>query len=194
MIIVGLTGGIGSGKTTIAKMFEELGVAVYIADVEAKLLTNRSKIIRRRIIQLLGRASYTDDGLDRTYVADKVFNDASLLEALNAIIHPKVQKHFESWVRKQSGPYCIKGAAILFENGGYKKCDHTILVVADQEERIKRVMKRDGATRKQILARMANQWDDKDKRKLADFIIENNSLETSQKRVLTLHKKLSKGR
>lgn len=188
MKVVGLTGGIGSGKSTIAAMFSELGVPVYIADIEARALTNRSKIIRRHIIQLLGSKAYNDSEINRKFVAAKVFNDPELLQALNAIIHPKVQRHFERWLRKQSGAYCIKEAAILFENGGYKKCDHTILVKAPEPERIQRVMERDGTTKKEIQDRIDNQWTDEEKEKLADFIIDNIDLKDSQKRVLELHK------
>ena len=116
MKIVGLTGGIGSGKTTVAKMFMELGIPVYIADDEAKRLTNSSKVIRRKLIVLLGEEAYTEEGLlNRPYVANLVFNDKMLLEGINQIIHPKVAQHFKRWIKKQKSPYCIKEAAILFD-------------------------------------------------------------------------------
>ena len=158
MKIVGLTGGIGSGKSTIAGMFEVLGVPVYIADKEARDLTNRSKVIRRKITKVFGKEAYKEGQLDRKYIADIVFADETLLEQLNSIIHPKVATHFARWVKKQETAYCIKEAAILFENGGYAQCDKTILVVADKEERISRVMERDGVSRKQVEARMKHQW------------------------------------
>ena len=192
MKVIGLTGGIGSGKSTIAKMFSDLGVPVYIADEEARALTNRSKIIRRKVVQLLGPESFSDEGINREYVAKQVFSNTELLESLNAIIHPKVQQHFKRWLKKQSGHYCIKEAAILFENGGYKKCDKTILVTAPQEERIRRVVERDGSKKDDVLARIANQWTDDEKRKLADYEIENIVLKDSLKRVSQLHKMLSK--
>jgi dephospho-CoA kinase len=189
--IIGLTGGIGSGKTTVANMFSELGVPVYIADIEAKKLSNRSKVIRRKLIQLLGPDSYKDNTLNRAYVAKKIFNDEELLEKVNAIIHPKVASHFKRWLKKQQGPYAIKEAAILFENGGYEQCDKTILVVAPLAERIRRLLARDKTTRTEIEARMSNQWSDDEKRKLADIIIENIDLEETQKQVLAVHKNLS---
>src|SRR5690606_4065952 len=110
MKIVGLTGGIGSGKTTVAKMFAELGVPIYIADVEAKKLTNTSKVIRRKLIALLGETAYSETGLNRAYVADKIFNDTALLQAVNKIIHPRVATHFKRWASKQKAVYVIKEA------------------------------------------------------------------------------------
>jgi dephospho-CoA kinase len=192
MKVIGLTGGIGSGKTTVAKMFEDLGVPIYIADVEAKRLTNTSKIIRRKLIQLLGKKAYNEDGLNRKYVADKIFNNENLLREVNSIIHPKVGHHFARWIKKQTGPYCIKEAAIIFENGSYKNCDATILVVAPKEIRIKRVQQRDNSSRKEIEARMAHQWSDEKKRKLANYVIENTTFETTKQQVLELHKILGK--
>ncbi|KAA3622033.1 MAG: dephospho-CoA kinase [Flavobacterium sp.] len=191
MKIIGLTGGIGSGKTTVAKMFSELGVPVYIADIEAKKLSNRSKVIRRKLIELLGQEAYIDNRLNRTFVAEKIFNDTELLKAVNAIIHPKVASHFKRWLKKQQGPYVIKEAAILFENGGYKQCDKTILIVAPKALRIERLLSRDQSSKAEIEARMSNQWSDSEKKKLADIIIENITLEATRKRVLEVHKNLS---
>ncbi|MDX1463464.1 MAG: dephospho-CoA kinase [Marinirhabdus sp.] len=190
MVIVGLTGGIGSGKTTVANMFESLGVPVYIADQEAKQLTNRSKVIRKKLSTLLGDEAYTEEGLNRAYVADKIFNDTALLKQVNAIIHPKVRQHFKRWVAKQNGPYCIKEAAILFESGGHEQCDLTVMVTAPKEIRIQRVMARDGVQRKDVEARMEHQWSDAKKLKLADYSIENSSLEETKKQVLQIHSKI----
>ena len=191
MKIVGLTGGIGSGKTTVARMFNDLGVPVYIADVEARKLTNKSKVIRRKLIELFGESCYSDGVLDRKYVAGKVFNDAELLEKLNAVIHPKVATHFKRWLKKQNSAYCIKEAAILFENGGYKHCDLTILVVSPKKERIRRVMERDSISEKAVLVRIKNQWSDEKKRKLADIIIDNMDLISTNKQVKKIHEALS---
>ena len=191
MKIVGLTGGIGSGKTTVAKMFEDLGVPVYIADVEARKLTNKSKVIKRNLIKLFGDSCYRDGVLDRDYVAGKVFNDAGLLKKLNEIIHPKVAAHFNRWIKKQKGNYCIKEAAVLFENGGHEQCDLTILVVSPEKERIKRVMARDNVSEKSVLDRIKNQWTDERKRKLADIIIENRDLISTKKQVRKIHESLS---
>ncbi|RMA64896.1 dephospho-CoA kinase [Ulvibacter antarcticus] len=192
MKIVGLTGGIGSGKSTVAAMFKELGVAVYIADVEAKRLMTSSKIIRRKLTLLLGDQAYNKDGLNRSFIANKIFNDTSLLETVNAIVHPKVASHFKRWIKKQKGNYCIKEVAILFENGGHKQCDLTILVTSPEEVRINRVMERDKSTRKEVLDRIKNQWTDAEKAELADIIIENVILESTAKRVLEIHKELQK--
>jgi dephospho-CoA kinase len=192
MKIVGLTGGIGSGKTTVSKMFSALGVPVYIADVEAKKLTNTSKVIRRKIISIFGEKSYKDEVLDSKYIANIVFNDSEKLEKLNNIIHPKVAKHFKKWVAKQEGVYCIKEAAILFENGSYKSCDATILVTAPETIRIKRVLQRDGVTKEEVRARMKNQWSDTKKRSLTRLVIENIDLEKTEEDVLKMHRKLLK--
>ena len=192
MKVIGLTGGIGSGKTTVARMFEELGVPVYIADTEAKALTNRSKIIKRKLTQLLGPRTYKDGKLDRKYVANIVFSNPEILQQVNAIIHPKVASHFKRWLSRQDAPYAIKEAAILFENGGYKQCDKTILVIAPKNIRIQRIISRDGSTTEEVEARMANQWPDSDKAELADFIIENIDLEVTKNEVIRIHKTLAK--
>ena len=187
MNIVGLTGGIGSGKTTVAGFFAELGVPIYIADDEARRLTNTSKSIRKKIIALLGTEAYNSEGINRKYVAEKIFNDTHLLQRISKIIHPKVTQHFKRWMKKQNGPYCIKEAAILFENGGYKDCDLTILVTAPVNVRVQRILERDNTTRLDIEDRISNQWDDEKKLLLANFHIENIDLETTKKQVKELH-------
>lgn len=191
MKTIGLTGGIGSGKTTVARMFEEYGIPIYIADTEAKNLMHTSCEIRSELQQLLGENVYVDGQLDRKFMADKIFNDKQLLEKVNNIIHPRVEAHFQEWKKKQNAPYCIKEVAILFENGSYKRCDKTILVVADEEERIARVIKRDGVKREKVLERMKNQWSDAKKTPLADYIINNQSLNATKKEVKNLHTILS---
>jgi len=190
MKIIGLTGGIGSGKTTISTFFTALGIPVYIADTEAKKLMETSVNLRESIIDLLGAEAYINNIPNRAYIASKVFVDKNLLENLNALVHPEVQQHFLEWVKKQKSPYCIKEAAILFENGGYKKCDATILVTAPKEVRIKRVRERDGISEKQILERMDNQWDDEKKIKLATYCIENITLAKSKEEVYKIHELL----
>ena len=187
MKVVGLTGGIGSGKTTILSMFLDLGVPVYIADVEAKKLTNTSKVIRKKIIALLGENSYLKTEINKKYVADMIFNDNELLKKVNKIIHSKVANHFKKWVDKQNGLYCIKETAILFETANYKLCDYTILITSPKEERIKRLKKRDQLTRKEIENRMNNQWSDIEKSQLADAVIENALLKNTQKKVEEVH-------
>ncbi len=192
MKVVGLTGGIGSGKTTVAGFFSELGVPVYIADVEARKLQNESPEIKERIIAIFGTSAYKEDILDRTYISGKVFNDPEMLEALNNIIHPQVAAHFENWKKKQAAPYVIYEAAILFEKGGYKKCDLSILVIADRADKIKRIQERDKSQISEIEARMNNQWSDEKKLKLADIVIENKDLSNTQKEVRKIHQNLLK--
>ncbi|MEW7290462.1 dephospho-CoA kinase [Aquimarina sp. 2304DJ70-9] len=191
MKVVGLTGGIGSGKSTVATMFKNIGIPVYIADDEAKKLMNNDDAVKQKIVALLGADSYIDDRLNREYIAAIVFNDTSKLEKLNAIVHPAVAHHFDTWKRDQDADYVIKEVAILFENDGHKQCDYTILVSAPIEERIKRVLNRDQTTRKQILSRMNNQWDDAQKIILADFVINNIDLEETENQVYEIHKKIS---
>lgn len=192
MKVVGLTGGIGSGKTTVAKMFIALGVPVYISDDEARRLTNSSLIIKRKLTDLLGIKVYKNEVLNRKYVADIIFKDKDLLNKVNKIIHPIVSLHFKRWMKNQEGIYCIKEAAILFENDGYKKCDLTILVIAPVKERIRRVLNRDGSTKKAIETRIKNQWNDDKKCKLADIIIENIDLIKTKEKVREIHLFLSK--
>ena len=187
MKVVGLTGGIGSGKTTVLSMFLDLGVPVYIADIEAKKLTNTSKVIRKKIIALLGKNSYLKTEINKKYVADMIFNDDELLKKVNKIIHSKVAHHFKKWVDKQNGVYCIKETAILFESASYKLCDYTILITSPKEERLKRVKNRDQLTRKEIENRMNNQWSDIEKSQLADVVIENVRLKNTQKKVEEVH-------
>lgn len=192
MIIVGLTGGIGSGKTTVAKEFEALGVPVYIADVEAKKLIKRSKIIKRKLIQLFGESTYVNGVLNKPFVADKIFNDAKLLEQMNAIIHPRVARHFNKWVLKQSSPYVIKEVAILFETGGDQFCDYIIAVTAPKELRIKRVLKRDKTTKKKVNAIINNQWNDEDKTERSHYVINNLDLASTKLQVLDIHEEILK--
>lgn len=190
MKIVGITGGIGSGKTTVAKMFASLGVPIYNADIEAKILTNTSPIIRESLIKLLGKEVYKNGELNRKFMADKIFNDKVLLERANAIIHPQVAEHFKKWASNQDFPYVLKEAAILFESGSYKQCDQVILVTAPKETKVQRVMQRDNVTREEVEARMKNQWEDSEKIKLADFTLQNIQISETQKQVEAIHHQL----
>lgn len=187
MIVVGLTGGIGSGKSTIAAMFQELGVPVYNSDERAKHLMNTSKKIRKRLVELLGEKAYLDDKLNRVYIAKKVFNDADLLEKLNQIVHPVVRKDFVKWTKKQNAPYVIQETALLFENKAQELYDSVILITAPKELRIERVLARDEITKEQVIARMNNQLDDETKLKLTNFVIENIELESTALKVLEIH-------
>jgi dephospho-CoA kinase len=190
--VVGLTGGIGSGKTTVANYFKELGVPIYIADVEAKALMNRSKVIKRKLIQIFGEDTYENNNLNKAFIAGKIFNDKSLLEQMNSIVHPKVASHFKRWLKKQAAPYVIKEAAIIFENGSYKSLDLTITVVAPENIRIKRVIERDNSTAEKVEAIIKNQWSDAEKVKLSDFVIENISLEDTKLQVKKIHQEILK--
>ncbi len=186
-MIVGLTGGIGSGKTTVANFFSALGIPVYISDDEAKKLMMYDTEIRYEVQELLGKEAYANGNLNKAYIAGKVFKDTQMLQKLNEIVHPRVATHFKKWYHRQSSPYVIKEAAILFENGGYKECDFMILVTAPIHTRIARVQKRDNSTEIAIRDRMNNQWDDYKKAALADITIENSILERTKKNVERIH-------
>ncbi|MGB5203755.1 dephospho-CoA kinase [Eudoraea sp.] len=192
MNIIGLTGGIGSGKTTVAKMFKELGVPVYNSDLRAKKLMNNSKEIKTAVINLLGKDSYVLDSLNKKYIADKVFNNKELLQKLNAIVHPAVKNDFMAWVKRKKTPYVIQEAAILFENNSYTNFDKIILVKAPKEARLERIMARDNGSMEEILARMENQWDDSKKIPLSDYIVENIDLDQTKLQVEQIHLQLTK--
>ena len=187
MKVIGLTGGMGSGKTTVANFFKELGIPVYIADDEAKSLMNTSTEVKSKIIGILGEKAYPNGILDRKYVAAQVFNSAEKLEKLNHIVHPAVATDFENWINSQNSPYVIYEAAILFEKGGHKKCDTVILVTAPYEERIKRLKSRDKSSEEDIEARVKHQWSDSKKRNLANFEIKNLNLHNTRDQVRKLH-------
>lgn len=188
--LVGLTGGIGSGKTTIAIFFKELGVPIYIADTEAKALMNRSKVIKRKLIALFGDNAYQNGKLNRDFLSKQIFNNKDLLQKMNAIVHPKVASHFKRWVKKQDAPYVISEAAIIFENGSYKKYDYIITVTAPEEVRLKRVMSRDNSSKEKVKSVMNNQWKDEEKIKLSDYVIQNINLEEAKAQVLQIHQNL----
>ena len=187
MIIIGLTGGIGSGKSTVATMFKELGVPVYDSDQRAKYLMNISKIINKQLVELLGDEAYEKGKLNRPYIAEKVFNDSELLAELNNIVHPVVRQDFIDWTNQQDASYVIQETALLFENKSQDLYDEVILVTAPKEVRISRVLDRDNTTRAQVEARMNNQLEDKIKLELANFIIENIDLERTREKVLQVH-------
>ncbi|REE08274.1 dephospho-CoA kinase [Winogradskyella pacifica] len=191
-MIVGLTGGIGSGKSTILECFKSFGIPVYIADDEAKKLMNRSKVIKRKLISLFGENAYVDDQLNRPYLASKIFNDKTLLSKMNAIVHPKVASHFNHWLNNQDSEYVIKEVAIIFENNLQDQYDYIITVVADEDLRKQRVMKRDNVSREKVEAIMKNQWSDADKIEKSDFVIVNDDLQKAKKQALDIHNMLLK--
>ena len=192
MMIVGLTGGIGSGKTTVAKLFKELGVPVYNSDLRAKKLMKNSREIRTAVIDLLGKDSYVLERLNKKYIADKVFSNKELLQKLNAIVHPAVRNDFLKWVKSKKTPYVIQEAAILFENSSYSNFDKIILVKAPKKVRLERILERDNGSKEEILARMENQWDDSEKIPLSDYIIENIDLDQTKLQVEQIHRQLTK--
>ena len=190
MKIVGLTGGIGSGKTTVAKLFNKLGVPIYFADLEARKLMNSSKAIKRKLTQLFGKEAFVSGELNRPYLSEKIFNDKDLLLKMNTIVHPKVATHFKKWMLKQSAPYIIKEAAILFENNSYLEYDLIITVTALEVNRIQRVIHRDNSSEEKVKAIINNQWNDEERMKLSHFVITNNDLTDTEKQVKEIHKEM----
>ena len=191
-MVIGLTGGIGSGKTTISKMFEEIGIPVYISDKEAQKIIETKASVKESIKSLFGELAYVDGKYNRKYIAEIVFKNKYKLQKLNDIVHPLVAKHFEEWKQLQSSLYVIKEAAILFESGAYRNCDFIITVTAPEEERIRRVVERDGVTEEAVRERMKNQWSDEKKIKLSNEVINNISIEASLLKVREIHSKLIK--
>jgi len=178
--IIGLTGGIGSGKSTIANYFKSLGVPVYIADDEAKKILFLPEVIQE-ITTTFGESVLTDGTPNKAKLANVVFNNPEKLTKLNGIIHPKVAQHFKWWLKENNGKiFVLKEAAILFESGSYKDCDSIILVTAPKEIRIARVMQRDGISREKVLNRIENQWNEDKKAALSNYIINNIDLETAK--------------
>lgn len=173
--IIGVTGGIGSGKTTAAHVIEELGYPVYYSDDRAKDIVNTDAELKLKIVRLLGSEAYdASNRYNRAFVAKKVFDDSALLNQLNALIHPAVKKDYENWVERQDADFLFKETALLFELKLHEACDRSILVTADDNVRIKRVMARDGKTSAQVEAIMKRQMPEAEKMPLADFVIFNN--------------------
>lgn len=174
--IIGITGGIGSGKSTVSEFIEEMGFPVYNSDFWAKELVNYDAELKSKIIELLGEESYDENEIyNRKYVAEKVFENDELLLKLNQIIHPSVKIHFENWVNAQTSTFVFKETALLFELKLNEACYKSILVTADENLRIKRVMERDGKTYREVEAIIQKQMPEKEKIRKADFVIYNNS-------------------
>ena len=173
--IIGLTGGIGSGKTTIARLFEAENIPVYIADIEAKKIMHFPETLEQ-IKSYFGNNAIIDDQVNTKYLSHIVFNNPKELEKLNSIVHPLVKVHFENWIKQKKSPFVIKESAILFESGSYKYCDQIITVVASEETRIARVMLRDQLSNEEVKRRIKNQWSDAKKISMSDYIIENENL------------------
>ena len=173
MKIIGLTGGIGSGKSTVARMFEQLGVPVYFSDDEAKRLMVDLPDLREKIMQRFGEQAYDEKGLNTGYLAGRVFNDRESLEALNGLVHPEVEKHFRSWALSQNSNYVLQENPLLFEKNKQDQYDAVVLVTAPTELRIERVISRDGVSKSEVEARIRNQMDQETKAALATYVIEN---------------------
>lgn len=188
--IIGLTGGIGSGKTMVAEYIKSLGIPVYIADDEARELMSSDKIIEA-ISTALGKEILDNGVINRDKLAQIVFNNPEKLKTLNKIVHPEVKKHFDVWVEKhKNSPLLVKEAAIIFESGSYKDCDAIIAVTAPVETRLQRVMNRDKTNRESVLKRMQNQWSDEQRIAKSDYVIHNLSVEATKKQVKEIIKLL----
>ena len=186
--IIGLTGGIGSGKTTIANYFAEMGVPVYIADDGARAVMQLDHVVKD-IKNVFGENVFEDAILNRTKLAEIVFNDKEKLAKLNAIVHPAVKKDFEVWLLQHKNyDYIIYEAAILFESERYKECDYIITVTAPEEVRMDRVLKRDNTTPAQVLSRMQMQWKDEDRISRSNFVINNVNLKIAKEEVVKILK------
>ncbi len=194
MLKVGITGGIGSGKSTVCEFFKVIGIPVFTADTEAKAIMERSPAVRDQLTKLFGKDIYLPDRrLDRRKLAQLIFPAPALLEKVNAIVHPEVRKYFLEWLQKQNTGYIVYEAAILFETGFHTFMDFTILVTAPEEERIKRVMAREQTTDEDIRNRISKQWPDERKIKLANYILNNNNRELIIPQLVELDKRFKHG-
>jgi dephospho-CoA kinase len=187
---IGLTGGIGSGKSTVAQIFEVLGIPVYYADVEAKRLMNEDAELISAITKSFGEQAYTDNTLNRKYISSIVFSDPEKLEQLNAIVHPATKKDSENWMTRQTTPYAIHEAALIFEAKVSDRLDHVIGVSSPKELRIKRAMQRDNVSHEEVLKRMNKQLDEEIKMSKCDFVLVNDEEHLLIPQVLELHEKL----
>ncbi len=191
MIKVALTGNMGSGKSVICNFFEMLDVPVFYADNEAKKLYEKPEILKKIKI-LFGNEVFTSDGsINKKALANKVFSDEEKLKEVNKVIHPEVYKMFDQWTKRHKNkPYCIQEAAIIFETGGYKRFDKTIIVYAPEEILIERVMNRDGISRREVQERLKNQMDQERKKELADYLLPNDNSMLLLPRIMEIHAEL----
>ena len=187
MLKIGVTGGIGSGKSTVSSIFKVLGIPVFDADSYAKNIMQTDAALKNAVIELFGEASYQNGQLNRKWIADIVFKDPTQLEKLNAIIHPATIKAGEEWASRQKSPYTIKEAALFFESGSAEGMDYIIGVYAPQHMRINRVMQRDGISREEVLNRMKRQIQEEVKMRLCDYVIINDDQHLLIQQILQLH-------
>ncbi len=191
MIIVGLTGGIGAGKTYVANEFQKLNIPVYNSDIRAKELMISDKFIKENLIKKFGKDVFVNKSLNKKLIADKIFNNTDLKIWIDNLVHPVVRKDFLQWVSNQKTFMVIKEAAILIESSAYKDCDKIIVVTAPLDIKISRVIKRDGATEQDVMQRIKNQMQDDERLKYADYVIENYGLASVTKQVVDIYYKLS---
>ena len=187
MLKIGLTGGIGSGKSTVAAIFEVLGIPVYYADVKARQLMNEDTNLIAAIKAAFGEESYSNRLLNKPYISSQIFSDTTKLDVLNSIVHPSTIADATAWMNKQTTPYCVKEAALIFESHAEKKLDFIIGVTAPEETRIKRIINRDAITREQVEARIKSQMNEADKIKKCDYVIINDDTHLLIPQVITLH-------
>jgi dephospho-CoA kinase len=190
MLKIGLTGGIGSGKTTVAHIFEVLGIPVYYADDAAKQLMNEDEHLKQQIITHFGKESYVDGNLNRSYLSAVVFSDAEKTKLINSIIHPATIANAELWMSKQTAPYAIKEAALIFEAAAEKQLDLVIGIKSPLPIRMQRVMQRDNITEEAVLARMQKQMNEEEKMSRCDFVVVNDEKELLIPQVVALYEKL----
>ena len=188
MKIIGLTGGIGSGKSTVSKILLNHNIPVYDSDSKAKKLMNSSNELKEMIIEYFGKNSYQDNQLNKIYISNIIFNNQIKIDKINSLVHPFVFRDFNKWKKNITSKYIIFESALIFETGSYKNNDFNILVVSDLNERIKRVVKRDRVKEKDVLVRIKNQWNDEKKIPLADYIFKNNSLMDNTDKVVQMIK------
>ena len=191
MLKIGLTGGIGSGKSTVAKVFEVLGMPVYYADDAAKKLMNEEGPLKQQIQKIFGATAYRNGQLDRKYVADIVFKKPDKLQLLNALVHPATINDAQKWMQRQRTSYAIKEAALIFESGAQQQLDYVIGVYAPTPLRIQRTMQRDGITEEEVMARINKQLDETSKMQLCDFVIINDEEQLLIPQVVEVHKKIT---
>ena len=187
---IGLTGNIGSGKTTVASCFEILGIAVFNADKQAKLLMTEDINLKQSLITEFGKEVFHNNELNLKYLSNLAFNDDIVLKRLNALVHPIVQDAFEKWSIQQSGAYVIKEAAILFESNTYQSLDEIICISCPEEIRLKRILKRDDLSEKEVRQRMSHQWAEEKKISLSDYTITNDNLSLVIPQILSIHSHL----
>lgn len=192
MLSIGITGGIGSGKSVVCNIFKVLGIPVYDADTEAKNLYDTDEDLKQQIVDNFGVDMYDAGKFNRKKMADIVFHSPEKLSLLNSLVHPRVITHANTWFQKQNAAYAIKEAALLIESNSYKNCDKIILVTCPLETRIARIMKRDGTTYDEVMNRINNQLTDEERKKYCDFEIYNDEQHLLIPQVLKLHEMFSK--